>query len=257
MAHVPEIITANRPPEILDEYYADEVIVKKGQPPKGYSLSYELDILTKKEVDVCSQVDPNLLYQCPDIDKFYPTGIRSALGLPLNVPLNSVPVTIQDRRRLELTSDVKEFKERFRFILFVIAVLALVDVIIIGYHIIHNQQASAIFRILLIIISFGQFLVCSEAADESTLVELMPAALPHKIPVIIQRAINPVLSMISIEMALLIFTCIQRYIGSNPITFDIIILTVTLMIKICLLIIILFITRHLRNRFDRINSQNI
>lgn len=257
MSIEPEIIVTNRHPDKIKEYYPNEVIRKTGQPPKGYPLSYELDIITKKQVDDCVQVEPNLLYQCPEIDRFYPSGIRSALGLPSDVPLTSIPATNQDRRRLELSLDVKEFKKRFRWIMFEITILAFVDLISTGYHLMFKQQNSIMLQIFLVIVSFGQFMVCGETTDESALVELMPTTLPHKIQPIIQRTINPVLSMISLEMALLVFNCTQRYITSNPITFDVVILTVTLIVKICLLIIILFITRQLRNRFDRINSQNI
>lgn len=57
MTHVPEIITINRPVDILN----DEVIVKTDQPPEGYPICYELDIITKKQVDDCPTLDSNLL----------------------------------------------------------------------------------------------------------------------------------------------------------------------------------------------------
>lgn len=254
MSNSEPIITVNdRPPPGADDLWLDEVIRKAGQPPpKGYPISYELEIVTKKETDQSIQVDPSLLYQCPNNDQFYPNGIRSALGLSLNTLLSGVPLTIDERRRVELSSILKQFRTRYRLIFFIIAILALVDLIVSGYHMVNGPKLSFMLQILLVIVSFAQFMVSSEATEESTLFELTPSTPPHQIQSIVRKTLTPIISMISIEFALLIFTCVQRFLQTRPLTFDVILLTITLAAKITLLLTLLIVTRNLRSTFDRV-----
>ena len=249
--YTPETVITikDRPPPRTPDSWTDEVICIPGPPPtNSYSITQELDIITKKEVEEDIQVDPNLLYQSPDVEQFHPYGIRR-FSLDGLIP-PSVPLTNQDRRRAALTVVLQEFKKKFRFLFVIFAIISLLDIFIAGYHLAYGSKLSVFLQIFYIIVSFGQFMVSNELSEDGTLFELMPTTRSHEIESIVGRSLVSLISLIAIEIGLLIFTCVQRHVTQGLISYGVLFLTIILAIKIVLILVTLFWTRQLSKSLE-------